>query len=187
MATVTTTPATLDDLMRTEGKAELIGGRIVHFMAAGRVPGRVAKRILFSLDRHEQVTKSGEALGDNVGYAIRPPLQNGRESFNPDASFYSGSSPYGDDGFIFDAPTFAVEIRSKSDFGRTADREYSEKRDDYFAAGTLAVWDVDYKAETVKLYRQSDPLTPLIFGRGDMAHAEPAVPGWRVAVDDIFS
>lgn len=186
MATITPKPATLDDLMRYEGKAELIGGRIVPFMASGRIPSRIGKRILVSLDRYEQQTKLGESFGDNLGYALRPPLSNGRESFNPDVSFYRGSSPYNDAGFIDDAPTFAVEVRSEFDFGPSKDREYSEKRDDYFQAGTLVVWDVDYKAETVTLYRHSDPHSPIVFRRGEIADAEPAVPGWRVAVDDIF-
>jgi hypothetical protein len=40
MATITTPRATLDDLYRTEGKAELIGGRIVQ-MAIGHLRNRL--------------------------------------------------------------------------------------------------------------------------------------------------
>ena len=36
---------TLDDLMGTEGKAELINGRIVRYMSTGILPHRVTKRI----------------------------------------------------------------------------------------------------------------------------------------------
>jgi Uma2 family endonuclease len=67
------------------------------------------------------------------------------------------------------------------------DREYEDKRKDYFFAGTQVVWDVDPKAETVTVYRLADPLTPVVFRRGDTADAEPAVPGWRLKVDDIFA
>ena len=64
MAVLSLPRATLDDLYRTEGKAELIGGRIVQFMASGFLPCRVAKRILISLDRHTStLLKRGEALG----------------------------------------------------------------------------------------------------------------------------
>ena len=45
MASVISTRATLDDLYRVEGKAELIGGRIVAYMASGDLPSRVAFRI----------------------------------------------------------------------------------------------------------------------------------------------
>ena len=42
MATTTAARMTLDDLYRVEGKAELIGGRIVHYMASGDLPSEVA-------------------------------------------------------------------------------------------------------------------------------------------------
>ena len=61
------------------------------------------------------------------------------------------------------------------------------KRADYFAAGTLAVWDVDPEAETVAVYRAETPTSPVVYRRGEVAEAEPAVPGWRLAVDAIFA
>ena len=61
------------------------------------------------------------------------------------------------------------------------------RRADYFACGTLVVWDVDLlSADVIKVYRASDPEHPTIYRHGDMAEAEPAVPGWRMAVDDLF-
>jgi len=61
------------------------------------------------------------------------------------------------------------------------------KRADYFAAGTQVVWDVDPVAECVHLYRASQPAQPLTFRRGEVSDAEPALPGWRMAVDDMFA
>jgi Uma2 family endonuclease len=89
--------------------------------------------------------------------------------------------------FIHGAPTYAAEVRSENDYGPLAEAEMARKRADYFADGTLVVWDVDPLAETVAVYEASDPLQPSIFHRGEIADAEPAVPGWRMAVDDIFS
>jgi Uma2 family endonuclease len=89
--------------------------------------------------------------------------------------------------FFPDAPIFAVEVRSKGDYGRTAEREMADKRRDYFAAGTQVVWDVDVLSdEVIKSYRRDAPDTPVIFRRGEIADAEPAVPGWRMAVDELF-
>jgi hypothetical protein len=46
---------------------------------------------------------------------------------------------------------------------------------------------VDLQSEdVVKSYKASDPEHPVIFRRGEMADAEPAVPGWRMAVDEFF-
>jgi Uma2 family endonuclease len=67
------------------------------------------------------------------------------------------------------------------------ERRMAEKRADYFAAGTLVVWDVDLLSDdVVKVYRPDDPERPRIYRRGEFAEAEPAVPGWTMPVDDIF-
>ena len=62
----------------------------------------------------------------------------------------------------------------------------AEKRSDYFEAGTLVVWDVDPDAEAIFSYTAADPTNPIAFRKGDLAHAEPALPGWRLAVDAVF-
>jgi hypothetical protein len=40
--------------------------------------------------------------------------------------------------------------------------------------------------EVVKSYKASDPENPVIFRRGEIADAEPAVPGWTMAVEELF-
>ena len=89
--------------------------------------------------------------------------------------------------FLNGAPMFAVEVRSKTDYGPAAERAMKDKRADYFACGTQVVWDVDLLSEDViKSYKASEPENPVIFRRGEIADAEPAVPGWRMAVDVLF-
>jgi Uma2 family endonuclease len=184
MSTVSTTRATLDDLYREEGKAELIGGRIVRFMASGELPGIVAGEIFASLRLHARTSGQGRAYPDGVGYAV-PILPSGRESFSPDASWNAGAPPANRMRFIQGPPTFAVEVRSENDYTPSAEAEITAKRDDYFQAGTLVVWDVDPIAETITSYRAgSQPA--VVFRQGDVADAEPAVPGWRMAVADAF-
>ena len=181
----TTTRATLDDLYREEGKAELIGGRIVRYMASGDLPSTVAFDIAVSLRRYEKSLGRGKAYADGIGYAV-PVLPSGRESFSPDASYYAGPRPANPMRFIEGPPTFAVKVRSENDYGRPAEAEMAAKREDYFAAGTQVVWDVDPVAGTVVAYRAADPRTPVVYRRGDTADAEPAVPGWRIPVGEIF-
>jgi Uma2 family endonuclease len=61
------------------------------------------------------------------------------------------------------------------------------KRADYFAAGTLVVWDVDLLSDdVVHVYRASEPERPTIYRRGQIAEAEPAVPAWTMPVDELF-
>ena len=186
MSQVSQARATLADLYRTPGKAELIGGRIVHFLATGHKPSRVAFRIARSLDEYATRGGRGEAHPDNLGYAI-PELPSGRESFSPDASYYDGPLPANPMRFIEGPPTLAVEVRSENDYNDAAEADMADKRTDYFAAGTLVVWDVDPLAECIHVYRASELNQPTTFSRGQTAEAEPALPGWRVAVDWIFS
>ena len=89
--------------------------------------------------------------------------------------------------FFEGAPVFAVEVRSENDYGRRAEREMAKKRADYFAAGTLVVWDLDLLSEdVVRVYRSGEPERAVIYRRGEIAEAEPAVPGWTMAVDELF-
>jgi len=173
---------TLDDLYNEPGKAELIGGRIVRFMPTGYLPHRVAARIFRSLDDYATKVKIGEAFTDNMGFAIRE-ISSGRESFCPDAAFYDGKLPSNRMRFIEGPPTFAVEVRSEND----DETEMADKRADYFEAGTKVVWDVDPEAELVHKYLPSEPSKSITFSRGQIADAEPAVPGWKMDVDSIFS
>jgi Uma2 family endonuclease len=186
MSTATQSAATLDDLYRVKDKAELIGGRIIHFMATGRKPSRVASRIFRSLDDYAEATGRGEAYGDNIGYAVGI-LSSGRESFSPDASYFLGPFPLNEMRFLEGAPTFAVEVRSENDYGDAAEAALAAKRFDYFEAGTAIVWDVDTINEVIRKYGVGFPDHPLVFARGQEADAEPAVPGWRLAVDRIFA
>ena len=103
------------------------------------------------------------------------------------ASFFAGLRPKNRMRFIEGPPTFAVEVRSENDYGDAAKEELAAKRLDYFLAGTLVVWDVDPLAETIAVYRPDAPDRPTVFRRSDVADAEPAVPGWRLLVDEAFA
>jgi Uma2 family endonuclease len=90
--------------------------------------------------------------------------------------------------FLEGAPVFAVEVRSENDYGPDAEDAIAKKRADYFAAGTLVVWDVDLlSTDVIKSYLANDAENPEIFRRGEIADAEPAVPGWKIGVDELFS
>jgi Uma2 family endonuclease len=177
--------ATIDDLYGVEGKAELIGGRIVRYKASGYLPSRVAFRIARKLEEYAEAN-GDVAAPDGLGYAI-PEISSGRESFEPDASYYNRPLPANRQRFIDGPPTFAVEVRSENDYGQGADAEYVSKRRDYFEAGTRTVWDVDPIARTVTRYSADSPTTPVVFKDGDKADAEPAVPGWSVDVAWLFA
>jgi len=176
------TRATIEDLYQVEGKAELVNGEVVHMPPSGDDPGFASLRVASRLMAYVEQTKRGRAYGDGTGFRVHLPH---RESFSPDAAYHLGQRT----GLRFPegAPVFAVEVRSEGDYGPAAERAMAAKRADYFACGTQVVWDVDLLSEDViKSYKASDPNHPVIFRRGDIADAEPAVPSWHMAVNDLF-
>ena len=177
------TRATIEDLYGVAGKAEIVDGEIVHMPAVGRGPGYAGDEIYASLRDYVKKHKKGFAVSDNKG--VRVTLPN-RESFSPDAAYFDG--PAGPPMKFFEGPpAFAAEVRSEGDYGPFAERAMAAKRGDYFAAGTLVVWDVDLLSEdVVRVYRPTAPDAPTVYCRGDTAEAEPAVPGWTMSVDDLF-
>lgn len=179
-------PATAEDLMRTEKKAELVAGRIIRFPLMGYSPGQATGEIARSLYDFAERHKAGKAFGPCLAYVV-PVLQSGRQSFCPDASYHFGPWPDDPRSYIPAAPTFAVEVKVAEDYESDTEPYRAARRADYSLAGTLVVWDVDPDAETVARYTAANPTNPTVFRRGDVADAEPALPGWRLAVDDIFA
>ena len=174
--------ATVEDLYRIKRKAELVNGRIVDLWPTEPLAGLAAGEIMVSLRGYAGEHGTGRAVGGNAGFLVDLPH---RKSFCPDAAFHTG--PCNGMKFYDRAPIFAAEVRHVDERGVDADRAAAEKRADYFAAGTLVVWDVDLLTdEVVRVYRASAPDSPTCYRPGQTAEAEPAVPGWRIAVDDLF-
>lgn len=176
--------ATIEDLYRVpeNGKAEIVNGVLIIGEPTGALPGRAAFNIAISL-RQMESRLNGRAYPDNVGFLVDLP---NRTSFSPDAAFHVGR--HTGMKFLEGAPIFAAEVRSEGDYGQPAEAKLAQKRRDYFVAGTLVVWDVDLLSDdVVKVYRAVDQENPAIYRRGEIAEAEPAVPGWRMPVDELFS
>ena len=174
--------ATIDDLARVEGKAEIVDGEVVRMSPTGAAPGYAGDEIFVSLREYARRTGRGRAVGDNKAFRVG---LLGRKSFSPDAAYQLG--PDTRMKFYKGAPTFAAEVRGEEDYGKEAERRMARRRRDYFAAGTLVVWDVDLQSErVVRVYRANSPWSVAVYRRGDRAEAEPAVPGWSMPVDDLF-
>jgi Uma2 family endonuclease len=176
------THATIEDLYKVEGKAELVNGEIVEMPPAGDEPNVAGGEIFAHLREYTRRTGRGRAYTDGIGFHVN--LAH-REAFSPDAAYHVG--PRTGMRFLEGAPIFAVEVRSENDYGPAAEQAMAAKRADYFASGTLVVWDVDLLSDDViKVYRDSNPDQPTIYRRGEIAEAEPAVPEWRMPGNDLF-
>ncbi len=138
---------------------------------AGEDPSIAGGEIFAHLRNYARHRRQGRAFPDGAGFKVNLPH---RESFSPDAAYHLG--PRMGMRFAEGAPIFAVEVRSENDYGPAAEQAMAAKRADYFACGTLVVWDVDLLSQDViKVYRASDPDHPTTYRRGETAEAEPAV------------
>jgi len=184
MAKPAKTEATVADLYRLDEdeRAELVDGELIPIAPAGGEHHYIGSKIHMRLGRYEEETASGYAMMNGLGYLVDV---FGRRSFMPDVSYASRDAEIGP-RMMGGAPVFAVEIRSPDDYGPKADAAYTAKRRDYFDAGTIVVWDADPRERTVRSYRADQPDSPTTFQSGDTADAEPALPGWRVAVHELF-
>lgn len=174
-----------EQLEQVSGKAEIVRGELVSMSPAGWRHNRKSLRIVQSLLHYEDDVGGGVAFGDNAGFVVDLPE---RQSFSPDAAWLACDEDSDSPEFIDGAPTFAIELRSKNDYGPSAELAIAAKIAEYFAAGTQVVWDVDLESDDViRCYRATSPTTPQIFRRGEVADAEPAVPGWRFEVDELVA
>lgn len=176
--------ATIDDLYEYNGPggAELVDGRLVEMSPTGAMPNYGAREILDALIDYERKTKSGRAYSDNIAFVVKLPH---RQSFSPDASYHTNRKMGAK--FVQGAPIFAVEVRSEHDYGPSSEQALAEKRADYFAAGTLVVWDVDVlKKYCIRSYSQASPEVPVVFAQNQIATAELALPGFEFPVANLI-
>lgn len=175
-------PATVDDLYRTKLKAEIVEGQLIVIGPTVFGSAEAAWRIRESLYRHQKALGTGYVFGSRAAFIVDLPH---RLSFCPDVSWYTGDPEAAE--FLLGAPVFAAEIRDPAEYGDEAERRMAAKRADYFAAGTQVVWDVDVLHErAIHVYRVNNPAEATVYRRGETADAEPAVPGWTFAVDDLL-
>ncbi|MBI3303918.1 MAG: Uma2 family endonuclease, partial [Deltaproteobacteria bacterium] len=134
----TKTKATIEDLYKVpdSGKAEIVNGELVLMSPAGVDPNYAAGEIFASLREYARRKNTGRATTDNAGFKVHLP---NRDSLSPDAAFYVGESK--GMKFFEGAPVFAAEVRSEGDYAPGGEKQMADKRADYFAAGTLVVWD----------------------------------------------
>lgn len=83
------------------------------------------------------------------------------------------------EGYLEKVPEIIIEVRSKNDRAT----EVRAKKEEYFAAGTLVVWVLDYDHDTVTAFRPDRP--PQTFTPTD-TFTDELLPGFAVPVTKLF-
>jgi Uma2 family endonuclease len=176
---------TADDLLKLpmgKGKRyELVAGELREMAPAGYRDGKEAARCARIVGNFVAPRRLGDVLGAETGFLLRRHPDYVRA---PDCAFVAaGRLPAGSEptGYAEIAPDFVVEIVSPGD---TAS-DVQEKIVEWLQSGTKVVWAVYSSLQEVVVWRGP--------GRAERRRdneeldAEPAIPGFRCKVSELFA
>lgn len=182
MSTSTTlmTAAELLELPRGQHRHELINGELKTMSPASHNHGRLCARITMFLAQFVLQQKLGDVYGAETGFIL---TSNPDTVLAPDTAFINEDrareyrqTP----GYWPGPPDLAVEVLSPGETGPKTKKKVAQ----WLEYGTQQVWIVNSKSETVTIYRSSGE--SITFGHEETVEADDLLPGFRVAVADIF-
>jgi Uma2 family endonuclease len=169
-------------LLPGDEPCDLVRGEIRPMTRGTWTHTRVARNAFLLLHAFVAPRRLGECVPDNAGFRLTTAGATRGTVRSPDAAFIRAervpSIP--PSGWIPGAPDLAVEVLSPSDGAS----ELQEKLDDYFAAGTSAVWVIDTRRRTVEAHTPDAPVRRL--REGDALDGASVLPDFRCAVAELF-
>jgi len=173
---------TIQDLQQLQGehpdlRMELVDGEIIVKSPSGYESDEVASRMLGKLFPHVEEQRLGRVTGSSAGFTL--PNADTRA---PDVSFVQAErlrrSPR---SFAQLAPDLMVEVKSPTDNVTKLETKIQQ----FLAAGTRVGILLNPEERTVKIYRSGQETMTL--GDGDVLTVPDLLPGWEVAVVDLWS
>ena len=182
MDTRTQAITTADQLLQASAEldpCELVRGELIMMTPVGSYHAQVEDNIYPLLSLFVRTNKLGKACPSDAGFLLERYPDTVRV---PDIGFIRRervpSVP--PQGYFPGAPDLAVEIRSPNDRPGEVDRKIQE----YLTAGTIVVWDVDPTTKTVTVHRKG--AVPRVLGEDEILTEEDLLPGFSLAVKDVF-
>ena len=160
---------------------ELVRGELRQSPLYSAVQGMVSAQIGFTLAGYVKENGLGTVYAANAGFLIGVDPDHVRA---PDAAFVRRERVAAAgrvEGYWPGAPDLAVEVISPND----RYTEVEEKVADWLAAGAQLVVLVNPRHRTVT--RRSPGEGPVILTEGDILEGGAVIPGWQMAVADIFA
>ncbi|MCA9164184.1 MAG: Uma2 family endonuclease [Planctomycetales bacterium] len=176
------TAVTPDDLLAMPDSVsfELVNGQLVE-REMGYHSSRVGGEMYFLLRRHCGDHGLGWVAPADAGFRCFP--DDPDKVRKPDVSFIRAdrmSTADEPQGYVTIAPDLAVEVISPHElFG-----DVLVKVNEYLSAGVRLVWVIEPNAQVVHVYREHGGT---ILQRDDQLTGEDVVPGFSVAVADLFA
>jgi Uma2 family endonuclease len=180
MATVQET-MTAEQLLASPslGRCELVRGELVMMSPAGFEHGVIAGEVYGHLFNFVKQNQLGVVTAAETGFKISQDPDTVRA---PDVGFIRTDRvpQIRTRGYFVGPPDLAVEVVSPDDRAG----EVLAKVQDWLTAGCRAVWVVDPTSQTISVYRASRETALLTLG--DAVTDEELLPGFRLAVGDVF-
>ncbi|MDP9311774.1 MAG: Uma2 family endonuclease [Chloroflexota bacterium] len=174
---------TSDDLLQMPDdgfRYELVRGELRRMSPASYRHGKIIINITLSLGQHVRDHQLGDVFAAETGFKLTADPDTVRA---PDVSFVRRErveAVGATEGYWPGAPDLAVEVISPNDLYT----DVEEKVIEFLAAGTGMVLVVNPRKHTVTVYRALADIS--ILTEDDTINGEEVVPGWMLAVRDVF-
>jgi Uma2 family endonuclease len=178
--TVADLAALPSDLPSGPARYELDNGRLITMSPPGAIHGRIESNITFQLVAQGESRGLGKVLCGEAAVIL---WRNPDRVVGADTLFLANASlpmRLSAEGYLETIPDLVVEVRSKNDSQPAVERKIA----DYLTAGVRVVWDVDLAQRTVTAHRRG--LDPQVFTEADTLTIEEIIPGFQVAVREVF-
>ena len=158
---------------------ELVRGELRRMSNAGWWHGAVAAAVCELVRAHVRQHRLGLVFAAETGFLLARDPDTVR---SPDAAFVRAERipPQPARGYLEGAPDLAVEVTSASDTWQ----QVHEKARCWLDHGALAVWVIDAEARRVAVFHRGSTIT--VLGTTDVLRGEPPLPGFAIAVADLF-
>ena len=172
---------TADQLLRAGdiGRCELVRGELRTMIPPGFEHGRIAVNLTGPIASHVKTHGLGTVVAAETGFFLSRDPDTVRA---PDVAFVRATRPAGPPrGYYPGAPDLAVEVLSPDD----RPGYVREKVAEWLEAGTLAVWVVDPGKRTVTVHEPGERAA--VFSEGELLSGGDLLPGFELAVHDVFA